>query len=93
MKHFCGFFEDLELNVWMRHCLAVKTKVEQVVTIDAHLGLSLFEGFQGQHPQHFERFGTSSSVMKIRMKLLKVLKQAFEASLLLIRQLKISMSC
>jgi hypothetical protein len=56
MKHVCGFFEDLELNVWMRHCLAVKTKIEQVVTIDAHLGPSLFEAFQGQHPQHFERF-------------------------------------
>jgi hypothetical protein len=34
--------EDLELKMLMPHCLAVKTKIEQVVTIDAHLGPSLF---------------------------------------------------
>jgi hypothetical protein len=71
--------EDLESKALMPHCLAVKTKVAQVVTIDAHLGPSLFE-----RSQCFERFGTSSSPMKTRVKLLKVLKQAFEPSLLLI---------
>jgi hypothetical protein len=36
---------DLELKALMPHCLDVKTKVEQVMTIDAHLGPSLFQVF------------------------------------------------
>jgi hypothetical protein len=33
--------EDLELKVLMPHCLAVKTKIEQVVTIDARTSLDI----------------------------------------------------
>jgi hypothetical protein len=38
--------KDLEWKMLMPHCLAVKTKIEQVVTIDAHRwGPSLFRVF------------------------------------------------
>jgi hypothetical protein len=81
--------EDLELKALMPRCLDVKIKVEQVVTIVAHLGPSLF---RAPCPPCCELFGTSLSPMKTRMKLLKALKRAFEASLRLIPWLKINMN-
>jgi hypothetical protein len=71
-----ALLEDLELKTLMPHCLAVKTQINQVVTIDAIWVHRCFECFQGQHLQHFERSGTSSLLMKIR----RILKRALVGS-------------
>jgi hypothetical protein len=75
---------DLELKALMPHCLAVKSKIEQVVTVDAHLGHHSFECSQEPFQQSLEPCGTSSLLVKTRKNLSKALKQAFAASLMLL---------